>query len=519
MTTEKKQLTKLDIILEKKQALDATILGYEARIDEKLATLAENEMKSQKISPELFETSIPDTSLPDDHFLSGVDINDDDALDQAILNSRPAPGGSNQLAFDRDDFIDEKINVDNSTPEDSQPNEEDENEELPTLSKVLGRATSIQHNDEKCPAEKPEALKCAPISISPLHPDNLTSSDPPALSDFLAGVSTSTEDQFQKDIPFEPKTEKINEANADTPPHHKVNPPLYSKETHLQSVKSLAPTTKLNLVDIILPFIIFIAGLIAFGVFLILFSRNFSFVDYSVLFILFTCLIFTIAMPYSASIFFMALLFCSYITLTLISIFYLEVPFELYQVGWVIVIPLILWSSALLIRKIRELFKTKKSLEGQLASYDELDEGQGLTIEKAYYKDLKYAMDRAIKGETILVLEMMSISHLNTLKSITGPRLWDEILYKTLKIIKQHCFSTHLIYVLEGNVFSIIMENTSMKNQLLINQGINEAFNAMILGYNAVDVQVELNIVAVPYSREITNPLEYRALGLRQLKN
>lgn len=190
----------------------------------------------------------------------------------------------------------------------------------------------------------------------------------------------------------------------------------------------------------------------------------------------------------------------------------------MYQLGWIIVIPLILWSSALLIKRIRELFTAKRALEGQIASYDILDEGPGLTIEKAYYKDLKSAMDRAVVGETILVLEMISISHLETLRSITGPRLWDEILYKTLNIIKKHCFSTHLIYVLEGNIFSIIMENTSMKNQLMINQGITEDFNAMISDYNAIDVHVGLDITPVPYSREITNPFEYRALGLRHLK-
>lgn len=519
MNNEKIQTSKLDIILEKKQGLDAIIQDYETRIDEKLASLAEDEIISKEVNPELFETSIHDTSPPDDHFLSGVDVSDDDALDQAVLNSRLVPSAGNQLAFNRDELIDEKINVDNNTKEELLFIEEDDDEELPTLSKILGRDPAIPNKIEPLPVETPEILTSTPISISPLDPSNLPSNKPPDLSDLLAEVSTSNENHFQKNTPLEPTSEKTNEAKAEAPPHQKVDQPLYPKEIPSKPFKQQIATPKLNLADMILPLVFFIAGLLAFGVFLILFSQNFSFVDYSVLFILFTCLIFTIAMPYGASIFFMALLFCSYIALTLISIFYLEVPFELYQIGWVIVIPLILWSSALLIRKVRELFKTKKLLESQIASYDQLDEGPGLTIEKAYYKDLKYAMDRATKGETILVIEMMSISHLETLKSITGPRLWDEILYKTLNIIKKNCFSTHLIYVLEGNVFSIIMENTSMKNQLMINQGINEAFNAMILEYNAIDVHVELNIIAVPFSREITNPFEYRALGLRQLKD
>ncbi|MBK5244490.1 MAG: GGDEF domain-containing protein [Eubacteriaceae bacterium] len=519
MNNEKIQHSKLDIILEKKQGLDAIIQDYETRIDEKLASLAEDEIISKEINPELFETSIQDTSRPDEHFLSGVDISDDDALDQAVLNSRILPSGGNQLAFNRDELIDEKIKVDNNTKDKPHLFEEDEDEELPTLSKILGRDPAIPNKIEVLPIETPEVLTSIPISISPLDPSNLPSNKPPDLSDLLADVSTSTEDHFQKDLPLEPKPEKINKTKTETLPLQKGDQPLYPKEIPSKPIKPQTPAAKVNLVNMVLPLVFFIAGLLAFGVFLILFSQDFSFVDYSVLFILFTCLIFTIAMPYGASIFFMALLFCSYIALTLISIFYLEVPFELYQIGWVIVIPLILWSSALLIKKVRELFKTKKLLEGQIASYDQLDEGSGLTIEKAYYKDLKYAMDRATKGETILVLEMMSISHLETLKSITGPRLWDEILYKTLNIIKQNCFSTHLIYVLEGNVFSIIMENTSMKNQFMINHGINEAFNAMILEYNAIDVHVELHIIAVPYSREITNPFEYRALGLRQLKN
>jgi len=519
MNNEKIQTSKLDIILEKKQGLDATIQDYETRIDEKLAALTENEMLCQEIDPEIFETSIHDPNLPDDHFLSGIDISDDDALDQAILNSRPAPIGVNQLAFNRDELIDPNITPDPKNSEKTLFTEEDEHEELPTLSKILSRASYIPDTIEKSPEKKHDTLKSTPISISPLGQNNQPSNKPSELSDLMAGFSTNSAEELKKDIPLEPNPEKTNAVQDEYPIHPKANQQLHSAIISPQSIKPTTPTTKLNLVDMVLPFIFFIGGLLAFGVFLILFSQNFSFVDYSVLFILFTCLIFTIAMPYGASIFFMALLFCSYVALTLISIFYLEVPFELYQIGWIIVIPLILWSSALLIRKVRELFTTKKSLEGQIASYDELDEGPGLTIEKAYYKDLKYAMDRAIKGETILVLEMMYIPHLETLKSITGPRLWDEILYKTLNIVKKNCFSTHLIYVLEGNIFSIIMENTSMKNQFMINQGINEAFNAMILEYNAIDVHVELNIISVPYSREITNPFEYRALGLRQLKN
>ena len=199
--------------------------------------------------------------------------------------------------------------------------------------------------------------------------------------------------------------------------------------------------------------------------------------------------------------------------------FYLEVPFELYQIGWIVIIPLLLSSSTLMIKKVRELFEFKKALERQIVAYDNLEESPGLTIEKAHYKDLKYAMERAARGETILTLEMSSISHLETLKSINGSRLWDEILYKTMKIIKQHCYNTHLIYILDGHIFSIIMENTSVKNQLLINQGITEAFHALIAEYDAIDAEVKLNIAPVPYSRDITNPFDYRTLGLRHLNS
>jgi len=515
MNNDKIQPTKLDIILEKKQGLDATIQEYETRIDEKLASLAENENTSQEINSATFEMSPTDHSLPEDHFLSGVDISDDDALDQAVLNSRPFATGGNQLAFNGNTLVEDNDEIDSC----SEPMfaEEIEDEELPTLSKILGRSVVPPYKIEDVPAEEQEIIENTiipkPELIQPAVPSEKTSEP-------LTEIPTATDEKTAVNIFPEPQTEteKTNPAKPEPTPQRKSNKASHSKEILAQQIKTQVSPQKLNLIDMVLPLILFIAGLVAFGVFLILFSKDFSFVDYSVLFILFTCLIFTIAMPFSASIFFMILLFCSYVALTLISIFYLEVPLEMYQLGWIIVIPLILWSSALLIRRIRELFKAKKALEGQIASYDVLDEGPGLTIEKAYYKDLKSAMDRAAVGETILVLEMISISHLETLRSITGPRLWDEVLYKTLNIIKKHCFSTHLIYVLEGYIFSIIMENTSMKNQLMINQGITEDFNAMILEYNAIDVHVGLDITPVPYSREITNPFEYRALGLRHLK-
>ncbi|KNZ41942.1 hypothetical protein [Acetobacterium bakii] len=513
MNNEKIQPTKLDIILKKKQGLDATIQEYETRIDEKLATLADNENTSQEINANIFEMSTSDHSLPEDHFLSGVDISDDAALDQAVLNSRPFATGGNQLAFNGNTLIDEKDNIDSS----AEPifSEDIEDEELPTLSKILGRSPVAPNKIEDVPVEE---LKTIENTIIP-YPELIQEDSPSEIvPEPLPEIPTFTEDIATEPIFPEPLAEKVNPVKPKQTSPRKSNKPSHSKEILDEQKKTQASPKKLNLIDMVLPLILFITGLVAFGAFLILFSHDFSFVDYSILFILFTCLIFTIAMPFSASIFFMILLFCSYIVLTLISIFYLEVPLEMYQLGWIIVIPLILWSSALLIKRIRELFTAKRALEGQIASYDILDEGPGLTIEKAYYKDLKSAMDRAVVGETILVLEMISISHLETLRSITGPRLWDEILYKTLNIIKKHCFSTHLIYVLEGNIFSIIMENTSMKNQLMINQGITEDFNAMISDYNAIDVHVGLDITPVPYSREITNPFEYRALGLRHLK-
>jgi GGDEF domain-containing protein len=103
---------------------------------------------------------------------------------------------------------------------------------------------------------------------------------------------------------------------------------------------------------------------------------------------------------------------------------------------------------------------------------------------------------------------------------MNGSRLWDEILFKTLKIIKKHCYSSHLIYILEGNVFSIIMENTSTKNQTLINQAIQSEFKALIASYDSVDDDsaIELKIIAVPYSREIASPFDYRALLFKHLE-
>lgn len=543
MSNEKILASKLDIILEKKQGLDATIQAYEKRIDEKLAALPYNKIRSTKIHPDPFETGIHSISHTDDDFLSGVDMSSDDALDQAILNSRPFPETRRQSAHGND-FSEEIIKVNENNIQTTLSPEENQDEQLPTGSKTPDPTPSIPMENENFSHEKPEILISRPNSTLSLTPDEVAPDDPQNPFESLGAVSAATETDTQKPVftaselplkipspvdsepplkaPFQiesepqPIKEESIKTNLKTSKPKKV--PRPKKTSYHKSMEKTAPE-KLNLIDMALPLAFFIVGLITIGFFLVLFSQDFSFVDYSVLFILLTCLIFTIAIPYSASMFFMILLLCSYAALSLISFFYINIPFELYQLGWVIVIPLLLWSSALLIRKVREIFAKKRALEGQIASYDKLEESSGLTLEKAYYKDLKSAMDRAVKGESILVLEMISINHLETLKSITGPRLWDEILYKTLKIIKKHCFSTHLIYVLEASVFSIIMENTSMKNQLMINQGINEAFNAMILEYDVIDVHVELTIAAIPFSREITNPFDYRALGLRHLQN
>lgn len=529
MNNEKIQPSKLDIILEKKQYLDATIQDCQIRIDEKLASLIDDGFISKEMNPELFDRNFQDSSLPIDNFLSGVDISDDDALDQAVLNSHPFENRSKRLAFDGD-LLADKTSVLNAVFENKTKTiaaEDEDDEELPTLSKILGRTMPFADQLEEKPMEldkptKPEVTVASVANQPDLGRDS-------HLSDSRTQKQATIEHPDITELFIEPEIKippDIKNENVAIPAVSKKNKTKMKKEAPVKNKEKPVKTAAINpagkkpsLKAMIMPLVFFFFGLMAFVAFLILATPDFNFIDYSVVFILFTCLIFTIAMPYSASVFFMVLLLCSYVALSLISIFYLEVPFEFYQTGWIIVIPLILWSSALLIKKVRELFNYKKTLERQIASYDELEESPGLTIEKAYYKDLKYAMDRAAKGETILALEMITICHFDSLKSINGSRLWDEILYKTLKIIKMHCYSTHLIYILDGNVFSILMENTSVKNQLLINQEINDAFNAMILANEAIDVEVKLSFATVPYTRDITNPFDYRALVLRHLKS
>jgi|LGOV01.1.fsa_nt_gb GGDEF domain-containing protein len=525
MNNEKIPPSKLDIILEKKKALDATILEYEKRIDEKLGSISKNNPDFSQKASQSFKSkpAIHDFSTHD--FLSGIDISDDNALDQAVRNSKLQQSSNNQPILDEttinDPSSNQSIFSNSSVSYDT--------DELPTISSVLGRPTpSISQTPSF------ESLQALDRSItSTMQPDELDRSLKTVSLEFTSSETKkenpTTHYPLKNETPFKNKTSEnkvLLNNNTDDTSNKKFNFESKNKKSELKQSKPakgnphkiIKANKKANLIDMISPSILFIFGLGAFGAFLILGTPYFNFIDYSVLFILFTCLIFTIAMPYGVSLFFMTLILCSYVALSLISFFYLELPLELYQIGWIIVIPLLLWSSALLISKIKNIFGQKKILEAQIKEYDEIDKGSGLTPEKAYYKDLNYAMDRASKGESILTLEMLSINHLETLKSISGPRLWDEILYKTLNIIKKQCYNTHLIYVLEGNIFSIIMENTALKDQLLINEEITEAFNTVIKSYDTIDTPVLLNIVTIPYSRDLSNPFEYRELGLRHLK-
>jgi len=536
MNNDKIQPSKLDIILEKKQHLDATIQECEIRIDAKLASLIDDGFISREVSADVFEAAIQDPYEPGEHFLSGVDISDDDALDQAVLNSRPFETRTNRLAFDGEGLTNQPSYSNEMTGFSTPFGEIEDDEELPTLSKILGRTTPYAYESERT-----ASISGATIESATADPATANSVDAILNSRFseMDESQPSPEAVSEGQTPSPPPVlEKAPEVrpnkpilNVTAPVQEKPRPPGKGKsqknKDKATKQKKTKPTKKTNhsplkkpsFTDMVPPLVFFFMGLMVFGAFLIFTASEFNFIDYSVVFILFTCLIFTIAMPYGASIFFMILLLCSYVVLSLISVFYLEVPFEFYQIGWLVVIPMILWSSALLIRKVRELFHFKKNLEQQIAHYDNLEESPGLTIEKTYYKDLKYAMDRASRGETILTLEMITVRHLDELKTMNGSRFWDEILYKTLKIIKTHCYSTHLIYILDGSVFSILMENTSVKNQLLINQEITDAFNALILEYEAIEPDVKLNIAAIPYTRDITNPFDYRALVLRHLKN
>lgn len=532
MNNDKIQPSKLDIILEKKQNLDTTIQECEIRIDAKLASLIDEGFISKEMNPELFETTIQDSYQPSEHFLSGVDITDDDALDQAVLNSRPFDSRTNRLAFDGDLLTNQPSHLNDMVGSNTPIGDDEDDDELPTLSKILGRTTPYAYESEGKSAISnpiPEARANLPddanalLNSSVSGPDGNSANAESAFAAEPLTVLTVPEKtaQHQSEKPTVVSDRQTNEQqmpDGKEKPKKSKEKVARQKKTNPKKKENKPLIKKPSFTDMVPPLVFFFIGLMAFGAFLIFTASEFNFIDYCVVFILFTCLIFTIATPYGASIFFMILLLCSYVILSLISVFYLEVPFEFYQIGWLFVIPMILWSSALLIKNVRELFHFKKSLEQQIASYDNLEESPGLTIEKAYYKDLKYAMDRASRGETILTLEMITVCHLDDLKSMDGSRLWDEILYKTLKIIKHHCYSTHLIYILDGSVFSILMENTSVKNQLLINQEITDAFNALILEYETIEADVKLSIASIPYTRDITNPFDYRALVLRHLK-
>lgn len=469
------QNEKLNSILQKKQHLEANIEDYEKRIDEKITSLvadgiipeknAENSNHTQESLPTM---PIIKQSEPDDIF-STIDLSDDAALDQAVLSSKPVsylPAETSELKADNSTFLlasDDDTLIISNADKNSRLNNDLQEE-------IFEEAAEVR---------------------------------PPVTQE-------ATAEALLKEEPEEElKTDEII-AEVDAQNHQSA------KEKKVASEPAVPP----KLQDILFPAFLFMLGIIACSVYFIGFSQNFSFIDYSILFILLTCLIFTIALPYNASIFFMVLITIGYGLFIIFSTLTIKIPLEAYQFGWFLLIPLTLTGSALLVKRIREVYRFKKDLETKLSSYDTLESSPGLTAEKAYYKDLKQAMERASKNETVLLLELVAIPHLSTLRSMNGSRLWDEILFKTLKIIKKHCYSSHLIYILEGNVFSIIMENTSTKNQTLINQAIQSEFKALIASYDSVDDDsaIELKIIAVPYSREIASPFDYRALLFKHLE-
>lgn len=67
MNNDKIQPSKLDLILEKKQHLDATIQECEIRIDAKLASLIEDGFISPEVSPDVFEVAIQEPSQTGEH--------------------------------------------------------------------------------------------------------------------------------------------------------------------------------------------------------------------------------------------------------------------------------------------------------------------------------------------------------------------------------------------------------------------------------------------------------------------
>ncbi|WKY45256.1 diguanylate cyclase [Eubacteriaceae bacterium ES2] len=468
------QNEKLNSILQKKQHLEANIEDYEKRIDEKITALVADGIIPEKITEDSEKTQESPPPMPiigqseAEDIFSTIDLSDDAALDQAVLSSKPIsylPAQTSELKADPPTFL------------------------LASDDDTMIAADEDQGADMNQVIQ--EQLDPEVIEAAPLIPDE-------------TGSNQTLENQPAEQL-------SLNDS-GDMTDLHTHKPPKEKKS-------SSELVTQPRLQDILFPAFLFMLGIIACSVYFIGFSQNFSFIDYSILFILLTCLIFTIALPYNASIFFMVLITIGYGLFIIFSTLTIKIPLAAYQFGWFLLMPLTLTGAALLVRRIREVYHFKKELETKLSSYDSMESSPGLTAEKAYYKDLKQAMERASKNETVLLLELMAIPHLSTLRSMNGSRLWDEILFKTLKIIKKHCYSSHLIYILEGNVFSIIMENTSTKNQALINQAIQSEFKALIASYDNIDDDsaIELKIIAVPYSREITSPFDYRALLFKHL--
>ncbi|URN83827.1 hypothetical protein [Acetobacterium wieringae] len=252
----------------------------------------------------------------------------------------------------------------------------EDDDELPTLSKILGRTTPYAFESERTTAIPKASVE--PTTTELPQPNTVDAilnarfsetehASPPAGSVLDAQIPTQTpEPEFTQPIaPEQPVLATETPAHKKPPPLPKKTETTQAKTSKEKKIKpekkaNQSPLKKPSLTDMVPPLVFFFMGLMVFGTFLIFTASEFTFIDYCVVFILFTCLIFTIAMPYGASIFFMILLLCSYVVLSLISVFYLEIPFEFYQIGWLLVIPMVLLSSALLIRKIRELFRFKK---------------------------------------------------------------------------------------------------------------------------------------------------------------
>lgn len=193
---------------------------------------------------------------------------------------------------------------------------------------------------------------------------------------------------------------------------------------------------------------------------------------------------------------------------------------ENYDYIWVVFIPLSAFIVGKLVENINIIQNKSLKLESEYKELVTIDKNTGLSNLRGFYYDLDREISRVKRHKISLTLMIIKISYYDELKSVLGEESLRVVVEKVVAGIKESTRNEDIRYNLKESTFAILMAETDVKGAEIVEDRIREKIKNLNLYIkeNKKNIDLEVKIGAVQYSKKISGALEFRELVEKELE-